>query len=76
MMEILPGKIPNITPALVVGAIMGYFNIPLDFITATIMPMLMGLAVDDTIHFITHAQYEYQSTGNYDISVERTFRTV
>lgn len=68
--------IPNISPALAVGAIMGFFNIPLDMITSTIMPMLLGLAVDDTIHFINHVKYEFQKTGNYNISTERAFRTV
>jgi len=68
--------IPNISPALAVGAIMGFFNIPLDMITSTIMPMLLGLAVDDTIHFINHVKYEFQKTGDYDLSTERAFRTV
>ncbi|MFW6034983.1 MAG: efflux RND transporter permease subunit [Halothermotrichaceae bacterium] len=72
----LIGLIPNITPALVVGAIMGYFKIPLDFITATIMPMLMGLAVDDTIHFITHNKQEYKKYNNYNMAASNTFRTV
>ncbi len=32
---------------------MGFSGIPLDMITVTSMSMLLGLAVDDTIHFIT-----------------------
>ncbi len=70
------GIIPNISPALAVGGLMGYFNVPLDMIMSTLMPMLLGLAVDDTIHFITHAQHEFQDTNNYNLSVERTFKTV
>lgn len=72
----LIGMIPNIAPALVVGAIMGFSDLPLDMITVTIMPMLLGLAVDDTIHFINHSQLEFERTGNYTKSIKRTFSSV
>jgi uncharacterized protein len=72
----LIGMIPNIAPALVVGGIMGLFDIPLDMMTATIMPMILGLAVDDTIHFINHSHLEFNRTGNYLKSVRRTFGVV
>ena len=65
--------IPNIAPALAVGAIMGFANIPLDMMTVTIMPMLLGLAVDDTIHFINHSHLEFNRTGRYDASIRKTF---
>ena len=61
----LIGMIPNVAPALVVAGIMGFADIPLDMITVTVMPMLLGLAVDDTIHFISHSQLGFQLTGNY-----------
>jgi predicted RND superfamily exporter protein len=69
----LIGTIPNITPALVVGGIMGFANIPLDMMTVTIMPMLLGLAVDDTIHFINHSHLEFNRTGRYYPSIRKTF---
>ena len=72
----LIGMIPNISPALVVGGIMGFADIPLDMMTVTIMPMLLGLAVDDTIHFINHSQLEYTRTGTYKESTKRVFVTV
>jgi predicted RND superfamily exporter protein len=68
--------IPNLIPTLAIGGVMGLFRIPLDMITATIMPMILGLAVDDTIHFINHVKYEYSKSGDYGLSVEHTFRTV
>ena len=40
------------------------------------MPMILGLAVDDTIHFINHAKVEFLRTGRYRISLKRTFSTV
>ena len=72
----LIGMIPNISPALVVGGVMGFSGLPLDMITVTIMPMLLGLAVDDTIHFINHSQLEFERTGSYTKSVQRTFSSV
>ncbi len=69
----LIAMIPNIAPALVVGGIMGFANIPLDIMTVTIMPMLLGLAVDDTIHFINHAQLEFKRTGSYQQCTEKVF---
>jgi predicted RND superfamily exporter protein len=72
----LIGLIPNISPAIAVGGFMGFLGIPFDLMTSVIIPMLMGLAVDDTIHFINHAKYEYQKRGDYALSIEHTFRTV
>lgn len=68
--------IPNIIPGFVVVALMGLFNIPLDIMTVTIVPMLLGLAVDDTIHFIGHCRIEFDATGSYAKAVRTTFKTV
>ena len=70
------GMIPNISPAIAIGGLMGLSNIPLDFMTITLMPMILGLAVDDTIHFISHSNMEYQLNGNYKKSILETFRLV
>lgn len=72
----LIGMIPNLAPGLVVGGIMGFAGIPLDIMTITIAPMLLGLAVDDTIHFINHCQLEHSRTRDYRESVRRAFVTV
>lgn len=69
----LIAMIPNLLPAFFVCAIMGLFNIPLDMMTVTVIPMLLGLAVDDTIHFINHSQLEFMRTGNYREGVRLTF---
>lgn len=72
----LIGLIPNIMPAIFVGGIMGWAGIPLDMMTATIIPMMLGMAVDDTIHFINHSKLEYDRCGKYPLSINRTFRVV
>ena len=72
----LLGMIPNVMPAIFVGGYMGWQGIPLDMMTATIIPMMLGLAVDDTIHFFNHSKLEFDRTGDYDESSRRTFRVV
>lgn len=72
----LIGLIPNITPAIVVGGLMGWMDYPLDMMTATIMPMILGLAVDDTIHFINHGHLEFDRQRNYRAAILRSFGTI
>ncbi|MFP3089689.1 MMPL family transporter [Treponema sp. TIM-1] len=69
----LIGMIPNIAPVILIGGIMGYAKIPLDMLTMTIMPMLLGIAVDDTIHFITRIRLELEQTGSYRQAVLNSF---
>ena len=72
----LIGLIPNMMPAIFVGGYMGWMGIPLDMMTATLLPMMLGMAVDDTIHFINHSKLEYDRTQNYQTAIRRTFRVV
>ena len=72
----LIGLIPNMMPAVFVGGYMGWMGIPLDMMTATLLPMMLGMAVDDTIHFINHSKLEYDRTHNYLTAIRRTFRVV
>jgi predicted RND superfamily exporter protein len=70
----LIGMIPNITPAFIVGGAMGHLNVPIDYVTMTMMPMILGLAVDDTIHFIAHAHLEYNQLHDYQKAIKNTLR--
>lgn len=45
--------IPNLFPIFMTFGVMGWFDIPLDAATIMIASITIGLAVDDTIHFIT-----------------------
>lgn len=72
----LIGLIPNLFPAVCVGGYMGWAGIPLDMITACIIPMMLGMAVDDTIHFINHVKLEFDRTAYYHTAIRRTFRVV
>lgn len=72
----LIGLIPNLFPAVCVGGYMGWTGIPLDMMTACIIPMMLGMAVDDTIHFINHSKLEFDRTAHYHTAIRRTFRVV
>ena len=72
----LIGLIPNIFPVLVIGAIMGYLGISLDLMTMAIMPMILGIAVDDTIHFTKHAKYLFEKEKSYDRAIFGTFYSI
>lgn len=52
--------VPNLFPILLNFGIMGAFGIPLDTGTALIATVALGIAVDDTIHFLS----EYQLKRN------------
>ena len=72
----LIAMIPNVTPALAVGGLMGWMRVPLDLMTITIMPMLLGLAVDDTIHFINHAKLAFEQKRDYADAIRHTFSAI
>ena len=71
----LVGMIPNLAPAVIVGGMMGWLDYPLDIMTASLIPMILGIAVDDTIHFINHSHVEYNRCGSYADAIKGTFRT-
>lgn len=50
--------IPNILPLAVLALVMASLNIPLDVSTAMITPIMLGIAMDDTIHLV----YKYKRT--------------
>jgi uncharacterized protein len=45
--------VPNVIPILIAGAVMGIFGIYLDFATMVVASATFGIAVDDTIHFMS-----------------------
>lgn len=70
------GMIPNIIPLIFVGGTMGMMGIPLNFMTIMVSPMILGIAVDDTIHFITHFKISYNKSGSIKTANLETFKSV
>lgn len=56
--------IPNLLPATLTFGLLGLLGIPLDADTMIIAPVIIGIAVDDTIHFITHYRAEVMIDGD------------
>jgi len=63
--------IPNLVAAGMVLGLMGWLNIPLDIMTITIAAITIGIAVDDTIHYIHRFQEEIQKDYDYEATVKR-----
>ena len=62
--------IPTIFPILVNFGVMGWFNIPLSFATGMIASIAIGLAVDDTIHYL----FRYNSEFKKDLDKDRALK--
>jgi len=56
---------PNILSCLVVLGVMGLLGIPLDMMTITIVAISVGMAVDNTIHYIHRFRYEFPKDRHY-----------
>lgn len=59
------GIIPNLLAVGIVLGIMGLMNIPLDMMTITIAAITMGIAVDNSIHYIYRFREEFADNGSY-----------
>jgi predicted RND superfamily exporter protein len=62
--------IPNILPATLVLGFMGLKSIPLDLMTITIAAISVGIAVDNTIHYIIRFKREFAQNGNYSEAIK------
>ncbi len=71
----LIAMIPNLTPIIMGLSIMYIYNIPLDMFTLLIGSIAIGLAVDDTIHFLHNFKRYYKESNSATLAVEQTFYT-
>ena len=62
--------VPNILPATLVLGFMGLKSIPLDLMTITIAAISVGIAVDNTIHYIIRFKREFSQNKNYSESIK------
>ncbi len=63
--------LPNILAATTILGIIGLAGIPLDIMTITIAAITIGIAVDDTIHYVHRFQEEYWQDENYWYAIMR-----
>ena len=71
----LLSMIPNLTPIILGLLLMVIFKIPLDMFTLLIGSIAIGLAVDDTIHFMHNFMRYYHQTGDSAEAIRHTFFT-
>lgn len=64
--------VPNIIPLLVVAGIMGFLNIDIKPSTAVIFTIALGIAVDDSIHYLARFRMEYLKSRNMKSSLHTT----
>jgi uncharacterized protein len=68
----LLSMIPNVLPILVMLGLMGWLGFALDTNTVMIGPITIGIAVDDTIHYITRYRRELKVDGSSVEAMKRT----
>jgi uncharacterized protein len=68
--------LPNIFPILITVGITAWFKIPLDSDTLLVLPIAIGIAVDDTIHFMTHYRGELLAGHSRTDAIKTTMREV
>ena len=71
----LLSMIPNLTPIILGLLLMYVADIPLDMFTLLIGSIAIGLAVDDTIHFLHNFRRYYLESGDAAKAIEQTFFT-
>ena len=70
------GIVPNLLSALLVLGIMGIINLPLDMMTITIAAITVGIAVDNSIHYIYRFKEEYKIYQNYEETIKVCHSTI
>lgn len=67
---------PNVLPVAVVLGVMGCMSIPLDMMTITIAAISVGIAVDDTIHYVYRFREEFAKDGRYVPTMHRCHESI
>ncbi|MDH5376842.1 MAG: efflux RND transporter permease subunit [Gammaproteobacteria bacterium] len=73
----LIGMIPNFLPIYITLGLMGYVDYPINMFTVTLGGIALGIAVDDTVHFIHNYRYHRDERGmNVKDSLHHTAKSV
>ena len=70
------GVVPNFIAAFFILGIIGLLEIPLDMMTITIAAITIGIAVDNSIHYIYRFKEEFKNINNYNKTLDRCHSTV
>jgi predicted RND superfamily exporter protein len=72
----LISMVPNLIPILLTLGTMGWLDIPLNIATAPVAAIALGIAIDDTIHFLVRFRREFRRDRDYEKAIEKTLRSV
>ncbi len=72
----LIGVVPNFIAAFFILGIIGLSGIPLDMMTITIAAITIGIAVDNSIHYIYRFKEEFEKIKNYNDTVSKCHNTI
>ena len=70
------GVVPNFIAAFFILGIIGLLGIPLDMMTITIAAITIGIAVDNSIHYIYRFKEEFKKLKSYNKTLDRCHNTV
>ena len=72
----LIGIVPNFLAAFFILGIIGLMGIPLDMMTITIAAITIGIAVDNSIHYIYRFKEEFKKLNDYNKTLDKCHKTV
>ena len=72
----LIGVVPNFMAAFLILGIIGLLEIPLDMMTITIAAITIGIAVDNSIHYIYRFKEEFEKSKDYNLTLDKCHNTV
>ena len=70
------GVVPNFIAAFFILGIIGTLEIPLDMMTITIAAITIGIAVDNSIHYIYRFREEFEKIKDYEKTLDKCHDTV
>ena len=70
------GIIPNIIASSTILGMIGLFRIPLDIMTITIAAITIGIAVDNTIHYLYRYRENFKKTMNVSAAIQLSHNNV
>jgi uncharacterized protein len=63
--------VPNIIPIIIIAGVLGWFGLDIKPSTAVIFTIALGIAVDDSIHYLARFRIEYMRSGDLQKSLNK-----
>lgn len=70
----LVAMVPNLMPLVLILGLMGVAGIPIDMSNLMIASIAIGIAVDDTIHFLHHFKLHHRAYDDLEAAIAHSFK--